>query len=241
MEKFNTNTPVGLRDYILKDMAKKNKMESILSKLFINSGYNFIETPTLEYIDVFTNDTHERNLYKLINKDGEILALKSDITKSIARVVATQTKNFVFPQRFCYIANVFRYPKAYQAKQHEFTQAGIELIGCDGIYADYEIISLACKSLNMILNDYRLHISSIEFFNNYLDDLNISKQIKKKILAEVKKKNVVKIKELLDKRDKSSYETISLMLEAIGKRDLLIEIKNNIRNTKTLDSLLKLE
>ncbi len=238
MEKFNINTPVGFRDCFLQDMVKKNKIESILSDLFINSGYNFIETPTLEYIDVFTNDMHEKNLYKLVNKNGEILALKGDITKSIARVVSTQTKNLVFPQRFCYITNVFRYPRAYQAKQHEFTQAGIELIGCNGVYADYEIIRLACRSLNMILNDYRLHISSVEFFNNYLDDLNISKQTKKEILEEIKKKNVVKIKELLDK---SLYETISLILEAIGKRDLLVEIKNNIKNAKTLGSLLKLE
>ena len=211
MKNLNLKTPVGLKDYLLKDMEKKNKIETVLKELFLNSGYNLVETPTLEYADVFTTNMQDQTLYKLINKDGEVLALRSDVTKAIARVVSTETKDFVFPQRFCYITNTFRYPKAYQGKQHEFTQAGVELIGCNGIYADYEIVSLAVKSLNSVLNDYKLYISSTEFFNNYLDDLNINNELKGKILDEIKNKNVVKIKELLDK---SSYEILSLIIEA---------------------------
>jgi len=238
MKNLNLKTPVGLKDYLLKDMEKKNKIETVLKELFLNSGYNLVETPTLEYADVFTTNMQDQTLYKLINKDGEVLALRSDVTKAIARVVSTETKDFVFPQRFCYITNTFRYPKAYQGKQHEFTQAGVELIGCNGIYADYEIVSLAVKSLNSVLNDYKLYISSTEFFNNYLDDLNINNELKGKILDEIKNKNVVKIKELLDK---SSYEILSLIIEAIGKKDLLLKIKNNISGKKTLESLEKLE
>ncbi len=238
MSNLNVKTPVGLKDYLLKDMEKKNKIETFLKELFLNSGYNLIETPTLEYIDVFTKNMQDQSLYKLINKDGEVLALRSDVTKAIARVTSTETKDFIFPQRFCYITNTFRYPKAYQGKQHEFTQAGVELVGASGIYADYEVVSLAVKSLNSILNDYKLYISSTEFFNNYLDDLNITKSVKDEILKEIQNKNVVKIKALLDKSD---YETISLIIEAIGKKDLLNKIKNNIKSDKTKKSLEYLE
>ena len=238
MNNLNIKTPEGLKDYILKDMEKKNKIETVLKELFLNSGYNLIETPTLEYADVFTTNMQDQTLYKLINKNGEVLSLRSDVTKSIARVASTETKDFIFPQRFCYITNTFRYPKAYQGKQHEFTQAGIELIGASGIYADYEVVSLAVKSLDRVLSDYKLYISSTEFFNNYLDDLNINDSIKGKILEEIKKKNVVKIKELLDK---NSYELLSLIIEAIGKKDLLNKIKNNIKSEKTLNTLKKLE
>lgn len=238
MKNLNLKTPVGLKDYLLKDMEKKNKIETVLKELFLNSGYNLVETPTLEYADVFTTNMQDQTLYKLINKDGEVLALRSDVTKAIARVVSTETKDFVFPQRFCYITNTFRYPKAYQGKQHEFTQAGVELIGCNGIYADYEIVSLAVKSLNSVLSDYKLYISSTEFFNNYLDELNIDNKLRGKILEQIKNKNVVKIKELLDK---SSYEILSLIIEAIGKKDLLLKIKSIISGKKTLESLEKLE
>ena len=238
MNKFNVKTPVGLKDYLLKDMEKKNKIETVLKELFLNSGYNLVETPTLEYVDVFTNNMQDKSLYKLINKDGEVLALRSDMTKAIARVTSTETKDFTFPQRFCYITNTFRDIKAYQGKQHEFTQAGVELVGCSGLYADYEVVSLAVKALNSILSDYKLYISSTEFFINYLDDLNITKRVKDEILEEIQNKNVVKIKALLDK---SEYETISLIIEAIGKKDLLNKIKANIKSDKTLKSLEKLE
>ena len=131
MSIFNYKTPIGFKDYILKDMEKKNKIESYLKELFLSSGYNLIETPSLEYIDVFTNNVQDTSLYKLINKEGETLVLRNDITKSIARVVLTETKDMSFPQRFCYISNIFRYKKALSAMQHEFTQAGIELIGTE--------------------------------------------------------------------------------------------------------------
>ena len=211
-------------------MEKKNKIESCLKELFLNSGYNLIETPTLEYIDVFTNNVQDTSLYKLINKEGETLAFRNDITKSIARVVLTETKDIVFPQRFCYISNIFRHKKTLSAMQHEFTQAGVELIGANDVYSDYEVISLAVKSLSSILDNFNLYISSTEFFNNYLDDLHIENSIKCEIIREIENKNVSNIKKILDK---NSYEVLSLMIEAIGKKDLLLKIKDNVKSKKT--------
>ena len=249
MKSFNLKTPIGLKDYILKDMEKKNKIESALKELFLSSGYNLIETPTLEYIDVFTENVQDPTLYKLQNKDGEILALKNDITKSIARVVLTETKDMIFPQRFCYISNIFRYKKAYQGMQHEFTQAGIELIGANDIYADYEVVSLAVKSLNATLDNFNLYISSSDFFNNFLDDLSINENVKQEILQAIKNKNISNVKKIIDKNfagsknpdNKNYYEVLSLVIEAIGKKDLLNKIKSNVKSEKTLSSLTRLE
>lgn len=239
MNKYFLRTPVGVKDYTLNTMEKKNKIETTLRELYLNSGYNLVETPTFEYIDVFQNGEMQMpELYKFINNQGEILALRSDLTKSIARVVSTETKNILFPQRFCYVANCFRYPKVYQGRLHEFTQAGVELIGCDGLYADYEIVSLAVKSLDSVLNSYKLHISSTEFFNNYLDDLKVDEKLKEEILFQIQKKNVVKIKQLLNEKE---FEIVSLITESIGKIELLKKIKEKIVNQKTMDSLCKLE
>ena len=244
MKTFNLKTPIGLKDYILKDMEKKNKIESALKELFLSNGYNLIETPTLEYIDVFTENVQDPTLYKLTNKEGEVLALKNDITKSIARVVRTFTKDFIFPQRFCYISNIFRCKKAYQGMQHEFTQAGIELIGVNDVFADYEVISLAVRSLNAALDNFNLYISSSEFFSNYLDDLNIKGNVKIEILQAIKNKNISNVKKIIENNfssNKNDYEVLSLVIEAIGKKDLLNKIKSNVKSEKTLASLTRLE
>ena len=244
MKSFKLKTPVGFKDYVLKDMEKKNKIETALKELFLSSAYNLIETPTLEYINVFTDDVQDSSLYKLTNREGEIFALKNDITKSIVRVVNTEMKDFIYPQRFCYISNIFRCKKAYLGMQHEFTQAGVELIGANDIYADYEVVSLAVKSLDRVLDNYNLYISSSDFFSNYLDDLNINDSIKTEIIQAIKNKNISNVKKIIDNyssSDKRYYEVLSLVIEAIGKKDLLNQIKSNVKSEKTMASLIRLE
>lgn len=244
MKSFELKTPVGFKDYVLKDMEKKNKIETALKELFLSSAYNLIETPTLEYINVFTDDVQDSSLYKLTNREGEIFALKNDITKSIVRVVNTEMKDFIYPQRFCYISNIFRCKKAYLGMQHEFTQAGVELIGANDIYADYEVVSLAVKSLDRVLDNYNLYISSSDFFNNYLDDLNINDSIKIEIIQAIKNKNISNVKKIIDNyssNDKRYYGVLLLVIEAIGKKDLLNQIKSNVKSEKTMASLIRLE
>ena len=244
MKSFKLKTPIGFKDYVLKDMEKKNKIETALKELFLSSAYNLIETPTLEYINVFTDDVQDSSLYKLTNREGEIFALKNDITKSIVRVVNTEMKDFIYPQRFCYISNIFRCKKAYLGMQHEFTQAGVELIGANDIYADYEVVSLAVKSLNRVLDNYNLYISSSDFFSNYLDDLNINDSVKAEITEAIKNKNISNVKKIIDNyssNDKKYYEVLSLVIEAIGKKDLLNQIKSNVKSEKTMASLIRLE
>ena len=244
MKSFKLKTPVGFKDYVLKDMEKKNKIETALKELFLSSAYNLIETPTLEYINVFTDDVQDSSLYKLTNREGEIFALKNDMTKSIVRVVKTETKDFIFPQRFCYISNIFRCKKAYLGMQHEFTQAGVELIGANDIYADYEVVSLAVKSLDRVLDNYNLCISSSDFFSNYLADLNINDSVKAKIIEAIKNKNISNVKKIIDNyfsNDKRYYGVLSLVIEAIGKKDLLNQIKSNVKSEKTMASLIRLE
>lgn len=244
MKSFKLKTPVGFKDYVLKDMEKKNKIETALKELFLSSAYNLIETPTLEYINVFTDDVQDSSLYKLTNREGEIFALKNDITKSIVRVVNTEMKDLIYPQRFCYISNIFRCKKAYLGMQHEFTQAGVELIGANDIYADYEVVSLAVKSLDRVLDNYNLYISSSDFFSNYLDDLNINDSIKLEIIQAIKNKNISNVKKIIDNyfsNDKRYYGVLSLVIEAIGKKDLLNQIKSNVKSEKTMASLIRLE
>ena len=244
MKSFKLKTPVGFKDYVLKDMEKKNKIETALKELFLSSAYNLIETPTLEYINVFTDDVQDSSLYKLTNREGEIFALKNDITKSIVRVVNTEMKDFIYPQRFCYISNIFRCKKAYLGMQHEFTQTGVELIGANDIYADYEVVSLAVKSLDRVLDNYNLCISSSDFFSNYLDDMNINDSVKAEIIEAINNKNISNVKKIIDNyssNDKRYYGVLSLVIEAIGKKDLLNQIKSNVKSEKTMASLIRLE
>lgn len=105
MKKYSLHIPEGVKDYIGEEAYMKNKIEKCVKELFVSYSYHLIETPTFEYLDVFTrgDDTcQDPRLYKWINRQGEIVALRSDMTKSIARVVASQKSYEPMPQRYAY-------------------------------------------------------------------------------------------------------------------------------------------
>ena len=102
--KKKLHTPEGVRDIYNVECGKKLALESRLKKVFHLYGYHDIQTPTIEYFDVFREEigtTPANDLYKFFDKDGNTLVLRPDITPSIARASATLFKDENLPIRLC--------------------------------------------------------------------------------------------------------------------------------------------
>ena len=133
------HTPEGVRDIYNKECEIKLTLQKKLSTVLHSYGYQDIQTPTFEYFDVFRKEigsTSAREMYKFFDREGNILALRPDITPSIARAVATLFETEDFPIRLCYAGNTFINHSSYQGRLKENTQLGAELIGVDSIEAD---------------------------------------------------------------------------------------------------------
>ena len=126
-------TPVGVRDILFNECDIKRYVSHEIGEVFRSFGYQQVETPTFEYMEVFSDEklgaTKQKEMYRFFDRDGSILALRTDMTPPIARIVATCFEKKHLPMRFSYFGNVFRYNEEYQGKQREFYQAGIELLG----------------------------------------------------------------------------------------------------------------
>ena len=86
------HTPEGVRDIYNKECEIKLALQKKLSTVLHLYGYQDIQTPTFEYYDVFRKEIGSistRELYKFFDRDGNILALRPDITPSVARAAAT--------------------------------------------------------------------------------------------------------------------------------------------------------
>ena len=70
--------------------------------------------------------------YRFFDERGELLALRSDMTIPIARLVATRYADAEPPFRLCYIGNAYRAVRPQRGQMREFLQAGVELIGAAG-------------------------------------------------------------------------------------------------------------
>ncbi|MGF1493277.1 MAG: ATP phosphoribosyltransferase regulatory subunit [Microcoleaceae cyanobacterium] len=154
-------TPLGARDLLPPDVVQKFWIESRLQETFHRWGYQRIITSTLERIDTLTagGAVQRSSVIQLQDANDEAMGLRPELTVSIARTAVTRmTGEYYWPQRFCYIANVFR--KGRQVSyggQLESYQAGVELLGAGGLLADAEVILLLLECLNILgLNDAHL-------------------------------------------------------------------------------------
>ena len=119
------HTPEGVRDIYSKECRTKLTVQEKLHQVLHLYGYQDIQTPTFEYFEVFRKEIgtiSSRELYKFFDREGDILALRPDMTPSIARAAATIFEAEEFPIRLCYMGNTFINHSSYQGRLKENTQ-----------------------------------------------------------------------------------------------------------------------
>ena len=167
------HTPDGVKDYMPNEFAAKAVVERRLEAVFDSYGFARVSSPMFEYADVFDEkgSVTQTSIYKFIDRDGSVLALRSDMTPQIARMAATLCRPEDVPLRFGYVENAFRYNESYQGKLKEFTQAGVELIGVNSDAASAEVVALAVSSLLAVgMQDFRIDVGQVQFFQGILEE-----------------------------------------------------------------------
>jgi ATP phosphoribosyltransferase regulatory subunit len=166
--------PSGLKDF-LPDAAKQlRQVERQVLACMERWGYSEIITPTLEFYDTvgIASSTEDRKLFKLLDRNGTMLVLRSDITTPIARVVSSLLKEQSFPIRLSYHASVFRAIEAEAGRGAEFYQTGIELVGDASPEADAEVIALAIASLKAAgVNRFKIALGHAGFLNGLYEEI----------------------------------------------------------------------
>ena len=163
---FMFEKPLGMRDtlpllYETKEWAR-NKIQAEMKSW----GYQFIETPALEYYETIGEASAilDQQLFKLLDQQGHTLVLRPDMTAPIARVAASKLLKQQIPLRLAYSANVYRAQQREGGRPAEFEQIGIECIGNDSISADAEMIALLSDSLKAAgLSSFKISIGHIGF------------------------------------------------------------------------------
>ena len=132
------HTPDGMRDTYGKEMAKKSDIMNRIRNRIRLYGYEEIQTPTIEFYDVFSSEVGTkpvRELYKLLDNEGNLLVLRPDFTPSVARCAAKYFYDEASPIRFTYAGSVFGNTSSLQGKLSETIQMGAELINAPSVCA----------------------------------------------------------------------------------------------------------
>jgi ATP phosphoribosyltransferase regulatory subunit len=142
--------PPGTRDILPDEMRELRRLHLAMIEVFESHGYGEVSTPAIEYDEVLARGDGRtaESAYRFFDERGNLLALRSDMTVPIARLVGTRYAGAELPLRLCYLANAFRAVRPQRGQMREFAQAGIELIGAPAPAGTAEVVEILEAALD---------------------------------------------------------------------------------------------
>jgi ATP phosphoribosyltransferase regulatory subunit len=180
--------PSGTRDVLPDELRELRAITEGIRGVLDARGYGEVATPALEYEDVLVRgDAAAADpAYKLFDEHGDVLALRSDMTIPIARVVATRYPTAEVPLRFCYFAHAYRSVQPQRGQPREILQAGVELVGAPGPEGTAEALTVLCEALDAAgLRNWRIGLGDASLYPRLLDRIGVPEGGRAQILHEL--------------------------------------------------------
>ncbi len=159
--------PVGTRDILPPESARRRRLVRVFADLAERSGFGRLESPVFEEIGVFqrlgpANDVVTKELFEFFDK-GEPprhLALRPELTASVCRAFAEHRPTV--PWKIWYSGPQFRYERPQAGRYRQFDQVGVETLGTDDPHADVEVIGLGVRFYEALgMRRVRLLVNSL--------------------------------------------------------------------------------
>lgn len=149
-----SNIPSGMRYYFGREARLRRAVEGAVMSVFDGWSYEEVATPSVDYYALFERGMgHEAagRSFRFSDTDGRLLALRPDVTSSVARAASLLFAGETRPLRFCYAASVFRQrPRSLAEWKRQERQLGCELIGAGEADADIEVLAVASEVLERL-------------------------------------------------------------------------------------------
>ncbi len=152
----------GFRDYLPEQMILRQRIIGIARDIFERHGFEPLDTPALEYLDVLTGKAgeNEQLMYHFADAGGREVGLRYDLTVPLARVVAMHQNELVFPFKRYHIAPVWRADNPQRGRFREFWQCDADIAGSASPLADAEVIAIMAEVLEAVgLPEFTIRIS----------------------------------------------------------------------------------
>jgi histidyl-tRNA synthetase len=152
----------GFRDYMPKQMILRRRIIEIFRGVFERHGFEPLDTPVIEYLEVLTGKAgeNEKLMYQFKDHGDRQVGLRYDLTVPLARVVAMHQNELVMPFKRYHIAPVWRAERAQRGRFREFWQCDADIAGSASMIADAEVVSIMSEALTEVgLPNFTIHIS----------------------------------------------------------------------------------
>ncbi|EMJ88487.1 histidine--tRNA ligase [Leptospira meyeri] len=245
-QKLTTENYKGTRDFYPEDMRLRNYLFSVMKDVARSYGYEEYDGPMVESLDLYRAKTGEeivgKQIYNFIDKGDREVAIRPEMTPTVARMVAKKLRDLPRPIRWFSIPNLWRYEQPGHGRLREHWQLNVDMFGVTSQRAELEILSLACDILFAFgakRNSFKVTISHRSLLDEFLlDGLKVSPNQAHEVSKILDKKNKITEAEyiaLVSKtipNDPTAVSKINLFLaattETLGQ---IPGIKEETRNT----------
>ena len=143
--KISAALPTGVAALLFEAAERRREIEAGLAGRLLAAGFSEVILPVLDYVEPYEpllSAAGRAELYRFVGRDGELLALRSDFTPMLARLLAPRLATLPLPLRLFYRGDVVRFEEERAGREREFYQLGAELLGVAGPEAEREMLAL---------------------------------------------------------------------------------------------------
>ena len=209
---LSTNPYKGTRDFYPNDMKLRNWFFGKIRAALELAAFEEYNGPMLESLDIYIAKSGEEianeQTYNFTDRGGRRLAVRPEMTPTVARLVAGKINELNFPLKWFSIPNLYRYENPQRGRLREHWQVNVDIFGCDSYEADLEVISTAITLLKVFDADssmFKVHINNRRFFNDIIASI-----------AQTDAEGSRKVSKVVDKKNKIPREVYERELIALG-------------------------
>ena len=218
-EKLSTQPYKGTRDFFPKEMKLRNWFFGVIRNELEKSAFDEYNGPMLESLDIYAAKSGEeianKQTYNFLDRGDRRLAIRPEMTPTVARMVAAKMGELTFPLRWFSIPNMYRYEATQRGRLREFWQLNVDIFGCDTYEADLEVIASAIRILRAYGADetmFTVRINNRRFFNDVVATI-----------AGTDAEGSRKVSKVIDRKNKVPREAYEKDLLELGLSEKQIE------------------
>src|SRR5215472_4090710 len=169
----------GCRDFLPEDCARRNYLFARWREVAHRYGFVEWEGPPLEATELYKKKSGVEIVEQLFNftdKGEREVALRPELTPTLARVVAAHEREFKKPLKWFSIGQFFRYEKQQRGRLREHFQLNCDIMGEKDLAADIELVALCIdilRAFEFTENDFVVRVSDREFWTDFFRDQNV--------------------------------------------------------------------
>lgn len=200
----------GFRDFYPEQFAERAHIVDTWRRVVRRYAFHEYDGPPLEPLELYTQKSGDEivgQLYHFEDKGGRAVALRPEMTPTLARLVGARAQALRKPVRWFAVPQLFRYERTQKGRLREHFQLNVDIVGEADVLADAELLAVAVdlmRAFGLTARDVRARVSDRRLLNGVLAHLGLAEAVWAAVYA------------VLDKLDRQPVERSRELLAAAG-------------------------